>query len=99
MNPPLLAIFENIQYLCQKRKEKKNIYSVLENILLKQEWRKINLSDGVSNLKPTCLQSDALPTELAGHRILIVDDRYITKTFTCTHFHNIFKAILVVLIS
>ena len=65
------------------------------------KFRKWIWSYGVSNPRPLYSESDSLPTELVGHQILAVDDRYITKTFTCTisqHF-QIFWAILVVWIS
>jgi hypothetical protein len=91
MKPHLLVIFENIHYICKKKGNENKTTVYWKIFSFNKEWRKRNSSDRVSNLSSMDLQVDALPTELADHRILPVDNRYITKTFTCTHFHNIFR--------
>jgi hypothetical protein len=48
---------------------------------------KCNRSDGFRNSDLCIFSQMLIPTELAGLRSLSVNDRYTTKTFTCTHFH------------
>jgi hypothetical protein len=80
-----LKIFNIFVKKKKKKKGKENyVHSVMENIWLQQEWRRCNILDGVSNPRPLYLQSDALPFELAGPRILSADDRYMYITKTCT---------------
>jgi hypothetical protein len=73
MKPPLLVIFENIQYLhTKKREKKKENYSVMEIYLYlaKTGMEKMQLTIRILNLRTLYLQSHALPTELAGHQML-----------------------------
>jgi hypothetical protein len=88
----LQVIIENMQYVCKKKRREN--YSVMVNNC-NTNGEKCNCSHGVSNLRLLYL-----PTDLAGHRVFLVDDCHITKIFTTlSQPFQTFLAILVVLIS
>jgi hypothetical protein len=68
IKPPLLIIFENIQYLWGEKEMKRQL-QCNGKYLAVTGMEKMQLLKRVSNLKLLYLQSDAQPIELAGHRI------------------------------